>query len=442
MTGAGALFLQRRFFIAVSAASVLFVAAYFIPVLLAPVRAALAVLALAAALDILLLFRAGGVDADRSIPEKLSNGDENGISVRVDNRYPFRVTAGVIDELPFQFQRRDFFIRAAIPPRGSHRFAYSVRPVERGEYEFGSLNIYVSTPLGLAARRFRFFTGTRVPVYPSILQMRLYDMFAVSNRLTDAGIKKIRRAGASMEFDRIRHYIDGDDYRKINWKATARKRELMVNQYRDERSQRVYSLIDMGRVMKMPFRGMSLLDYAINAALVISNVAIRREDRAGVITFSTATDALLPASREHAQMFRILELLYNCRTGFGESNYELLCADISRKISRRSLMLLFTNFETLSSLRRTLPYLSLIARRHFLVVIFFVNTELSKLLDTPAASLEDIYIKTIAEKFSFEKKQVVKELERHGIHSILTSPESLTVDTINKYLELKTRGLI
>lgn len=442
MRGIRALYLQRRFFLAVSGTALLFVAAYFFPFLLTPARAVLAVLCLAAALDIALLYRAGSIEAARSMPEKLSNGDENRIEVRVENRYPFTVTAGVIDELPFQFQRRDFFMRGSMAPGGSQFFAYTVRPVERGEYEFGSLNIYVSTPLGFAARRFAFFAGTRVPVYPSIIQMKLYDMFAVSNRLTDAGIKKMRRAGASMEFDRIRHYVEGDDYRKINWKATARKRELMVNQYRDERSQHVYSVIDMGRVMKMPFRGMTLLDYAINASLVISNVAIRREDRAGVITFSTKTDAILPASREHSQLYKIMELLYNSRTAFGESNYELLCADISRTISRRSLLLLFTNFETLSSLRRNMPCLAMMARRHFLVVIFFVNTELSNLLDTPAGSIEDIYIKTIAEKFSFEKKQVVKELERHGIHSILTSPEHLTVDTISKYIELKTRGLI
>ena len=245
-----------------------------------------------------------------------------------------------------------------------------------------------------------------------------------------------------MEFDQIRRYITGDDYRKINWKATARKNELMVNQFRDERSQHVYSVIDMGRAMKMPFNGMALLDYAINAGLVISNVAIRREDRAGIITFSDRIVTVLPAGREHAQMFRILELLYNSRTGYLESNYELLYAEITRKVGRRSLLLLYTNFETLSSLRRNLKYLAMLARRHALVVIFFMNTELGRYLDTPAESIEEIYVKTIAEKFAFEKKQIVKELDRHGIRSMLTSPENLAVNTINTYLELKSRGMI
>lgn len=438
----GSLFLGRRFFVAAACIVLFFVVAFFYPALLAPAKILLLVLVIATAADTVMLYRISGIEARRTVPEKLSNGDVNLIGLWVENRYAFPVAAEIIDELPFQFQKRDFSIRAHIASGERKDMAYTVRPVERGEYHFGALNIFAATSLRLTVRRYRFAASAVAPVYPSIMQMKKYDLFAVSNRLVETGIKKIRRIGASMEFDQIRRYITGDDYRKINWKATARKSDLMVNQFRDERSQHVYSVIDLGRAMKMPFNGMTLLDYAINAGLVISNVAIRREDRAGIITFSDRIGAILPASREHAQMFRILELLYNCRTGFREPNYELLYAEITRKVGRRSLLLLYTNFETLSSLRRNLNFLAMLARRHVLVVIFFLNTELGRYLDAAAGSVEEIYIKTIAEKFAFEKKQIVKELDRHGIHSMLTSPEHLTVNTINTYLELKSRGLI
>ncbi|OHD66615.1 MAG: cell division protein FtsB [Spirochaetes bacterium RBG_13_51_14] len=432
----------RRFFMILALVVLSFVAAFFYPALLFPAKMVFVSLVIATVADMAMLFLVSGIEARRVAPEKLSNGDENRIDIRVENWYAFPVSVEIIDELPFQFQKRDFTIPGSIPSGGTQEHSYTVRPVERGEYFFGALNVFASSPLRLAVRRFRFSGEIMVPVYPSIIQMRKYDLFAVSNRLVEAGIKKIRRIGASMEFDQIRRYITGDDYRKINWKATARKSELMVNQFRDERSQHVYSVIDMGRAMKMPFNAMTLLDYAINASLVISNVAIRREDRAGIITFSDKIEAILPASREYAQMFRILELLYKCRTGFLESNYEQLYAEISRKLNRRCLLLLYTNFETLSSLRRHLPLLAMTAKRHVLVVIFFLNTELDWFIETPAESIEEMYIKTIAEKFAFEKKQIVKELDRHGIHSILTSPELLTVNTINTYLELKSRGLI
>jgi uncharacterized protein (DUF58 family) len=204
----------------------------------------------------------------------------------------------------------------------------------------------------------------------------------------------------------------------------------------------VYSIIDKGRVMKMPFEGMSLLDYAINASLVISNIAILKEDKAGIITFSNTIGSILPASKVHSHMRSILETLYNQKTGFKESNFDALYIQMKRQIKGRSLVLLYTNFETLSSLQRQLPYLRNIASNHLLVVIFFENTELKELLEKPAENTEEIYLKTIAEKFAFEKKQIVKELGKYGIHAVLTSPKNLTVNTINKYLELKARGMI
>jgi uncharacterized protein (DUF58 family) len=236
--------------------------------------------------------------------------------------------------------------------------------------------------------------------------------------------------------------VSGDDYRTVNWPATARRAALMVNQYQDERSQRVYCVLDKGRTMKMPFAGMTLLDYAINTALVVSNIAIHKDDRAGLLTFGRRADTFVAAEKRSTQMRRIVESLYSQSTGFLESDFETLYAHVRRSITTRSLLLLVTNFETLSAMQRQLPYLRGLAGRHRLVVIFFENTELRALLDRPAETTEAIYVKAIAEKFALEKRQIVKELAAHGIMSILTAPENLTVDTINKYLELKSRRLI
>ncbi len=176
-------------------------------------------------------------------------------------------------------------------------FNYNIRPVKRGEYQFGALNIYVSTMLNIVSRRYRFEQNKTVAVYPSYIQMKKYQLMAVSDRLFEVGIKKIRRIGHSMEFEQIKEYVLGDDYRTVNWKATARKRQLMVNHYVDEKSQQVYSIIDMGRTMKMPFDKMSLLDYAINSSLVISNIALLKQDKAGIIAFNNKVTSVLPAER-------------------------------------------------------------------------------------------------------------------------------------------------
>ena len=394
-------------------------------------------------LDLFLLHRTRqGISARRETPERWSNGDDNTIDLFLQNHYPFPVAARVVDELPEQFQMRDFSLDFALSPGEKLATGYTLRPVARGEYHFGALNVYVSSRIRLASRRYRLAAAAVVPVYPSFLQMRHYELMAISDRLAEVGIKKVRRLGQTTEFDRIRTYVAGDDYRTMNWKATARRAELMVNTYQDERSQQIYSAIDMGRVMKIPFAGMTLLDYAINAALVISSIAIRKHDKAGIITFSHQLEALLPADGKHTQMDRILELLYNQTTLYLESGYEQLYAAISRHIKQHSLILLYTNFETLSALTRQLPYLRRIASRHLLVIIFFQNIELRQLLERPAAATEEIYIKTIAEQLDFEKRQIVRELERYGIQPVLTTPQALTVAAINKYLELKARNLI
>ena len=393
--------------------------------------------------DLILLYRTRkGFHGHRFTPEKLSNGDENELRVYLENFYPFKTSVRIIDEIPHQFQRRDLNFYLHIPSGESKTIKYHLRPVKRGEYSFGAVNAFVSSPVGIIARRFRFSADKVVPVYPSYIQMRRYELLAISNRLMDTGIKKIRRIGHNMEFELIKEYVSGDDFRTINWKATARKNHLMVNHYQDERSQQVYSLIDKGRVMQMPFEGMSLLDYAINACLVISNIAIKKSDKAGLLTFQDKIAVFTPASKNSNQMGKILEVLYNQKTAYRETDFSIVHNYIRRKITQRSLLLLYTNFESMYGLQRQLPYLQNLSHLHLLVVIFFENTEIKKLINRPADDLKEVYHKAIAEKFSYEKKLIVKELHKHGIQAVLTTPQNLTVDTINKYLELKSRGLI
>ena len=214
----------------------------------------------------------------------------------------------------------------------------------------------------------------------------------------------------------------------------------MVNTFTDEKSQQVYCLIDKGRVMKMPFNGMSLLDYAINATLVLSRVALIRQDKAGLLTFSDQIGTFLPAGRKATQMSHILEILYNQQTRCQETDYEKLYAMVRTRITQRSLIVLFTNFESLSGLQRQMPYIRAIARKHLLLVGLFreyrTAADHGKRRRTISKS---IYIKTIAEKFAYEKRLIVKELNQHGIATILTAPENLTVQTVNKYLEIKAR---
>ncbi|HEX6181579.1 MAG TPA: DUF58 domain-containing protein, partial [Chitinophagaceae bacterium] len=188
--------------------------------------------------------------------------------------------------------------------------------------------------------------------------------------------------------------------------------------------------------------GMTLLDYAINATLILCRVALIRQDKAGVITFSEQPGNVLPADRKAAQMNSILQLLYSQQTRFLESDYEKLYTLMRTRITQRGLVILFTNFESMSGLERQLPYIRSIAQHHLVLVVFFENTELKQLTESNVTNIEELYIKTIGEKFAYEKRLIVKELQKHGILTILTTPQKLTIDTVNKYLELKARRAI
>lgn len=422
---------------------VLFVVAFFFPRMYKLSWVAFLILMLFLAVDILLLFFAKkGIEATRITAEKLSNGDENAINISIKNYYTFSVSANIIDEIPFQFQVRNFEIKRKIKASSQDEISYYLRPTERGEYFFGNLNLYISSPLLLISRRFSYDKNQMVPVYPSYIQLRKYDLMAFSNQLFQYGFKKIRRIGHTMEFEQIKEYIPGDDIRTLNWKATAKRNSLMVNQFQDEKSQSVYMVIDKGRLMKMPFNRLSLLDYAINATLVLSNVILKKHDKAGMFAFSKKVENRVVAEKRSSQMQLILENLYNIKTDFYESDFSRLYVDIKKNLNQRSLVILYTNFDTVDGLHRQLPYLKGIAKNHLLVVVFFNNTELEDLIHKKADNIQEIYDKVIAEKFAFEKRLIVNELKKYGIYSVLTDPENLTLDTINKYLEIKARGIL
>ncbi len=439
----GSLFFTRRFYWVFSAVIAFFVFSFASAVLLGIAQILLIVFLLLVLIDYLALYSKKGINADRILPERMSNGDNNSVHINLTSNYSFKTVLWIIDELPVQFQDRNFLMVVSLEREKKQTITYSLRPVERGEYIFYNLNLFARTALQLIVRRYKVSSRQTVKVYPSYLSLKKFDLAAFANNYTEAGNKKIRKIGQSIEFEQIKEYVNGDDIRTINWKATARKGgQLMVNSYIDERSQQIYCVIDKGRVMKMPFDGLTLLDYAINASLILSRVALLRQDRAGLITFANDGSQVVQADRRPGQMNNILETLYDQQTNFLESDFERLYSTIKTRISQRSLIILFTNFESVTGLQRQLPYIRSIAKTHLVLVVFFENTGLKNIINKETNNIETLYIRTIAEKFAHEKRLMVKELQQHGVFTILTAPENLTINAVNKYLELKARQAI
>ncbi|MCL1938996.1 MAG: DUF58 domain-containing protein [Candidatus Azobacteroides sp.] len=437
------MFIKNRFYIAVIIVVLCFIGGYASVFLFTLAQVLLLLLLALCAYEIFLLYvtKRNAVKARRECAERFSNGDKNEIKLYLSNRYPFSISLEIIDEIPVQFQKRDLLFLLSMKKGEEKVLKYFIRPVKRGVYSFGVIHVFVSTKIGFISRRFKSGTSCQVKVYPSFIHLKEYELLASSNKLNLYGNKKIRKIGQQLEPDQIKDYIKGDDYRFINWKATARRSKLMTNVFRDERAQNLYCLIDKGRTMQSAFEQMTLLDYAINASLALSYVSLLKGDKAGLITFERKIDTIVPARRNPIQMQTIHEALYQQATSFYECDFQALYQAVNRYIKNRSLLIVFTNFDSVQAMQRQLQYLSLLAKKHSVLVVFFENIELEEIALRQPSNKTEVYETVIAEKLEYEKTLIINKLRQHNILSLLTHPLHLTVQTINRYLDIKAKGI-
>lgn len=435
-------FLTPQFFASIVGVILLFAFGFSFPILFLVAKLALFLIFATLVSDGVLLYTSiTKMTANRKTGKILGLGDPTTVNLQIVYRGKIPLDAIVIDELPVQLQERNFSLKTKIEP-GINRLSYSITAINKGIYKFGRLNLFVESPIHFVRRKMVLEINRDVPVYPSIEQMHKLELLSFSRVSNQQGSKRYKRIGQSYEFEQIAPFVEGDDYRNINWKATGKTRELMVNQYQEERSQNMYCIISKGRAMKMAFNNMSYLDYAINSSLAIANVALKKYDRVGLITFSDKIGTALRAENRTGQVQKILESLYHEKERDLEPSYELLYRSIARIIKSRSLLLLYANFENTNMLDRALPILRKINKSHLLVMILFKDEELELRARSTGNSISEIYKSSLASQHLSEKQEIALKLTRHGIQTVTSTPRDLSLDVINKYLELKSRGII
>ncbi len=381
------------------------------------------------------------IEAERITDDRWDLNGENKISYLFSHNYTTKQKVRLTDDLPYQLQIRDEGIDFDLEPHEDKTVVNFFTPKQRGKYHFGKTRIYVDGPFGLFRRRYLFDNDRLVKVYPSVTLMKKFELEAKALSPQTLGIKKHRRVGHSYEFEQIRNFHRGDEYRSINWKATSRVNQIMVNQFQDERAQPIYTIIDKSRNMRLPFNGLTLLDHAINTGLVLANLNLVKKDKAGLITFSHNMETSIAADNKSTQLKRILEALYAEEEKLEEANFEALYTFINRSLKSRSILFLFTNIETEFALERVLPLWRSINKKHMLIPIFFEYTELSEYGHQKANNIDEVYLRHTANQLAFEKQLLINKVQAAGIMTIYTKPQDLIVNTINKYLELKARGL-
>jgi len=381
----------------------------------------------------------------RQHDQRLSLGELNSVTLRVR----WKTQTGTVargrriwlrDEPPPEIPGPPPLLSGSIQPGGEWEGRYHLRPVRRGTYQFGDLWLRIETWLGFVSRQFDYPMQEPVRVYPNLRAIQRYDLLARRGRLAEVGVHRTRYLGRGNEFERLRDYQPDDEYRRINWKATARRNRPITVEYETERSQSLLLLLDSGRLMGTPVGDLDKLDHALNSALLLAYVASKMGDRVGALAFADQVRAFVPPARGDRQFQLLLDALHALRAQPVESDLRRMAAFLASHQTRRSLVIVFTDLAAEIESDVLIASLSLLSRRHLVVCASLSDPDLMALADAlPEDSLQT-YEKVVARRLLDERRTLLERLERLGIATLQGSPEALTPAVINHYLETKARS--
>jgi uncharacterized protein (DUF58 family) len=373
---------------------------------------------------------------------KLSLGAENPVILRLRNRSRRPARFVMREEAPEAFKIETRVFTGEAPALGNWQTTYHLQPLRRGDYAFGDIHLRWVGPLGLVQRRGSVKAAGPVKVYPNLMDVRMYDLLLRRNRLQELGLRTTRMFGEGTEFERLREYLPDDEFRRINWKATARRRRPVTIQYQTERSQTVMTVLDTGRMMQSPVANIAKLDYAVNAVLFLSYVATGKGDRVGMMTFSDDVAQYLAPRQGRGQFYRMLELLYGVEPQQIEPNYRKALTYLAVKQRRRALVVIFTDLTSGASMDILVAQVSLLARSSLPLVVTISDPDVhSAATQVPRESLA-VYQRAAAAQILDQRRVVLETLQKRGVLTLDVPANQLSLAVINRYLELKGRTLL
>jgi uncharacterized protein (DUF58 family) len=381
----------------------------------------------------------GQFELTRGHDTKLSLGAENPIRVSLRNRSWRRVNFKVRDEAPELFRIETRTMEGQVSPRGEWSQIYHVRPLRRGDYQFGDLSLRWVGALGLVVRQAKVEAKEPVKVYPNLLDVRRYDLLLRRNRLQEMGLRTTRQFGEGTEFERLREYLPDDEYRRINWKATARRNFPVTTEYQTERSQQVIAVLDTGRMMQSPVADIAKLDYVVNAVLLLTYVATGKGDRVGMMSFADDVQHYLGPRQGRGQFYRMLELLYAVEPQPVEPDYRKALAYLAVKQRRRALVVVFTDLTGGASLNSLVAQMSMLARSSLPLLVTISDPDVVKTSQMKPGDSLGVYQRAVANQILDERKVILDSLRQRGVLTLDVPANQLSMSVINRYLELKGR---
>jgi len=372
------------------------------------------------------------------------------LSVRVPNKITLHlwndgavpIRANLRDEPPplFQATRKEFPV--VLSSGSETELTYSLTPYERGSEFFRGSFLRVACPLGLVEQQVRLNTEQPVRVYPNVLALREFDFLRQKGKLNQLGIRKSRMRGLGSEFESLREYMQGDDFRKIDWKASARRGKLIVRQFEQERNQPVIICIDIGRRMLSEVNGVTKLDYVLDSLLMLAQAVVSANDFVGLLVYSDVVKRYIPPRKGRNQLGFVIEAIHDLVSEPVESDPAAAYSYLASRWKRRSLLVAFTDLEDSNDAKSLTAAFGPMARRHLSLLARVSDPRMKELLHLPLYSGDDLYLRSGALMFREEKKQAESVLSAAGLHNLEAEPQDLAAALVSFYFEVKEKALL
>lgn len=400
----------------------------------------------------LIDYRRAGKEAQlsvtRHLPRRFMIGEENEVRLHISHRARRQFTLQIKDEYPPDLELRGERLLIVTPQQRSGRnvneaeasATYKLYAAARGDYSFGDIVLRFRAPWGLVVKQVRIPAAAKVKVYPNINEARRHELAAQRNRQLQAGLRRTRLRGQGREFESLRDYVEGDELRHVSWTATARRGRLTMRQYQVERNQSIVVMLDAGRLMTARIEQLSKLDHAINAALAIGYVAASGGDNIGLLVFNRQVVTYLPPHRGHAQLSQMTEALYNVKPQLVEPSYARAFHYLSQNCKRRSLVVILTDLVDRDASAELLVYTAALLPRHLPLIVTIGDKDLRQMVAQQPRVVADVYRQSVAEELLQQREEALARITELGGLALDVPAGQLSLQLVNKYLEVKERG--
>ena len=382
------------------------------------------------------------VQVERELPPAVGISDESEGAYHLASKSRRKLTLRLHDELPAGIASDSLYDTVTLPPFGGESVPVTITGKVRGRHALGRIGVVATTPLGLLAARLRYEPTDSILVTPSVSGVRRFRLLALHQRLHVAGVRMLRQRGEGTSLAGLREYVVGDDPRHIDWKASARRNATIVREHRVEQSQTVITMIDAGRSMTQLAGEFSRLEHALSAALVLTDVAVQGGDRVGTLVFDDQVRAWSAPQRGQAALRSVRNALVPVNATMVEPDYAAAFRFLATKQRRRALIVFFTDVMDVRSSRALFAYVTRSAARHLVVVVALRNDTLFESARTHSPRADAIYESAAAEELIQARAETLERMRRSGVAVLDVSPQSMTAAIVNRYLELKSRGLL